>query len=297
MSARPVDLLRREVEQSAQRVCEECGHPHGWQVRLIDRLTFNNEILFDLAYNEQCLITAFNLPFDLGRLAVRSSDARGSDVAGGHSLELFTRRDSVPGRWTTEEDKQKPRVVVTSIDSERARFGFTQTRKGRAYVRGNWLDCRQIAFSLTDVAYTLAGACKEFGTVHQKLDPGGDHGVLTLEYVRYARRDLLATLELASKLLEEFDLHPISPVSADEAGVPDTSEIFLMSPASVTKGYLKAMGITPPLERWPVLVSKGQRWVLDAVLEAFFAGRSECRIRLNRVPTDYLDFTSLYPTL
>ena len=57
---------------------------------------------------------------------------------------------------------------------------------------------------------------------------------MTDRYVDYNRRDVLATSELASKLLEEFQKHPLS-MQATKA----------FSPASIGKGYLRDMGINP----------------------------------------------------
>src|SRR5260370_33792924 len=54
------------------------------------------------------------------------------------------------------------------------------------------------------------------------------------------RRDVLATYELALKLFEEYDKHPIAlqPTKA-------------YSPAAVGKSYLRTMIIPPVLERQP----------------------------------------------
>lgn len=63
---------------------------------------------------------------------------------------------------------------------------------------------------------------------------------VTDEYIDHVRRDLLATTELSFKLLEEFNNHPLA-LAATRA----------FSPASLGKGYLRAMGIKPILERQP----------------------------------------------
>ena len=54
------------------------------------------------------------------------------------------------------------------------------------------------------------------------------------------RRDVLATWELAVKLLAEYEAHPI-----------DLQVTKAYSPASIGKAYLRAMGIAPVLERQP----------------------------------------------
>src|SRR5205823_2005376 len=92
-------------------------------------------------------------------------------------------------------------------------------------------------FALTDRGYSLESACEAFGVEHPK-QPAGRHGIVAEEYVEYNRRDVLATSELAGKLLEEYDKHPIAlqPTKA-------------YSPASIGKAYLRVMGVTPVLER------------------------------------------------
>jgi len=64
------------------------------------------------------------------------------------------------------------------------------------------------------------------------------HGKITTQYIHYCRRDVLATTELCEKLIEEFEKHPIY-LQATKA----------YSPASIGKGYLRAMGICPVLQR------------------------------------------------
>jgi hypothetical protein len=66
------------------------------------------------------------------------------------------------------------------------------------------------------------------------MRPSSCHGVITPEYIDYNRRDVLATAELAYKLLEkeEYDKHPIN-LQVTKA----------YSPASTGKAYLRTMGM------------------------------------------------------
>ncbi len=108
------------------------------------------------------------------------------------------------------------------------------------------------------------------------------HGEVTEEYIDYNRRDVLATSELAVKLLEEYDKHPIT-LQATKA----------YSPASIGKAYLRAMGIVPILERQPTFPKK----YLGYAQSAFFGGRTSAHIRKLGVPVVYTDFLSMYPTV
>jgi hypothetical protein len=103
-----------------------------------------------------------------------------------------------------------------------------------------------------------------------------------MEYIDYNRRDVLATAELAVKLLEEYAKHPITlqPTKA-------------YSPASIGKACLRAMGIVPILERQPNFPKE----YLGYAKTAFFGGRTSAHIRKSPVPVVYLDFLSMYPTV
>src|SRR5260370_16913518 len=57
--------------------------------------------------------------------------------------------------------------------------------------------------------FTLKDACKEFRTKHQKIDHEPT-GQITLEEIRYCRRDAVCTLELLNALKREYDSFPIS---------------------------------------------------------------------------------------
>jgi hypothetical protein len=263
-------------------------------LRLISRRVFLTDVFWPVAYKTRGLVVGFNLPFDLSRLAVGSGTARGAYYGGGFSLVLWDYlKDEL---W--QENRYRPRVVVKSIDSKRSLMGFTKrrtpdhddlipedSREGTpdpGYVfSGHFLDLRALAFALTNQSHSLASACRAFGVEHGKLAVEG-HGVITDSYVDYARRDVLATYELFEKLLAEHHRHPISlaPTKA-------------FSPASVGKAYLRAMGIMPPIERWPDFPPE----VLGYAMTAYYGGRAECRLRRTPVPVVYLDFLSMYPTV
>ena len=111
-------------------------------------------------------------------------------------------------------------TAIKHIDSKRALMAFvarlqpdrvdripdgskTGTPERRFVFHGHFLDVRTLAFALTDRAYSLETACKAFGVAHskQKLSK---HGIVTPAYIDYNRRDVLATWELAVKLLAEY---------------------------------------------------------------------------------------------
>ncbi len=105
---------------------------------------------------------------------------------------------------------------------------------------------------------------------------------VTEEYIDYNRRDVLATSELAVKLIEEYEKHGLS-LQITKA----------YSPASIGKAYLREMGIEPILKRQSDFPRKN----LGFAQSAFFGGRTSAHIRKVPVPVVYTDFLSMYPTV
>lgn len=108
-----------------------------------------------------------------------------------------------------------------------------------------------------------------------------EHGKITDEYIDYCRRDVQATAELAQILLKEFDRHPIQ-----------LQETKALSPASIGKAYLRAMRISPVLDRQSSLHP-----FVGYAQSAFFGGRTSVHIRKAPIPVVYTDFLSMYPTV
>ena len=246
------------------------------------------------AYKGRCLIVAFNQPFDLSRIAHDCSPARGR-FAGGFSLGIWQYTDK---NGHQRVNPFRPRIGIKQIDSKRALKGFTarnspdktdlipegsptgKPEPGYKF-RGHFLDLRTLAFALTDKGYSLESACEDFGVEHGK-QKAVRHGEVTEEYIDYNRRDVLATAELATKLIEEYDKHPIA-LQVTRA----------YSPASIGKAYLRTMGITPILERQPDFPLE----YLGYAQSAFFGGRASAHIRKVPVSVVYTDFLSMYPTV
>jgi hypothetical protein len=289
------DLPTRDRQILNQYVAKHQADVHRGGRRELLVLTRSEFVrkLYETAYKGQCLLVGFNLPFDLSRIAFNSSTARGR-FAGGFSLGLWSYFDA-SGRET--ENHYRPRVVVKQIDSKRALKAFTSRRNpdredivqgsraddrktGLAF-RGHFLDLRTLAFALTDKSYNLEAACKDFGVEHGKQSVS-HHGSVDEDYITYNRRDVLATSELAGKLLDEYAKHPIS-LQVTKA----------YSPASIGKAYLRAMGIRPILERQPNFPMK----YLGFAQSSFFGGRTSAHIRKVPVPVVYTDFLSMYPTV
>jgi len=80
---------------------------------------------------------------------------------------------------------------------------------------------------------------------------------------------------------KEFDRHPIDLL-------PEKA----YSPATIAKGYLEAMGIQPPLQKFDI-----PEKIQGIAMQAYYGGRAECRVRCTEVPVVPVDFVSQYATV
>lgn len=251
--------------------------------------------LYLAAYKGRCLLVAFNFPFDISRVACGWGESRGR-FAGGFSFVLwqYTRND----KRSRRAHPYRIRVAIKHIDSKRALKAFTggmepepddKIPEGSATgkpderysFRGHILDLRTLCLVLTDRGHSLESACRAFGVEHAKVK-AQQHGVITDDYIDYNRLDVLASVELAEKLLAEYELHPV-----------ELQVTRAYSSASVGKAYLRAMGITPLLDRFPDFPKR----VLGYAQSAFYGGRASAHIRKVPVPVVYTDFLSQYSTV
>ncbi|NYF51210.1 DNA polymerase [Tunturiibacter gelidoferens] len=287
------DLPEQERKVLERYAAEHPAEANNTKLKLLTLHQFLSKF-YSAVYKGRCLLVGFNLPFDLSRISRDATSARGR-FAGGFSFSLWPYIDKLGNQL---ENRFRPRVGIKHIDGKRALKGFTgrngcdpsdlipdgsptgEPEEGYKF-RGHFLDLRTLAFALTDRGYSLADACKAFEVEHGKQHAEHNGGI-TSEYIDYNRRDVLATAELAEKLLAEFDKHPI-----------DLQPTKAYSPASIGKAHLQAMGIRPILERQPDFPKK----YLGYAQSAFFGGRTSAHIRKVPIPVVYTDFLSMYPTV
>ena len=272
LPAADLATLRRYV---ADHAADGGGH-----LRLRSRRAFLREVFWPIAYKARARVICYNLPFDLSRLAFAWRPARN----GGFTLQLFESLDAEGHAWP---DQYRPAISIKSLGSKRNFVSFVLPARldpylfegGHAY-RGRFLDLHTLAYVFTDHSLSLNGAAAEFGLEARK-DVVEEHGVITPEYIDYNRQDVRLTWELHEALMGEWDRHPIE-LEPEQA----------YSPAAISKAYLRAAGVTPPVERSDVPVER-----LGQATTTYFGGRTECRIRWVPLPVRYVDFTSMYPTV
>lgn len=244
------------------------------------RRQFVTNVFFRSACGASAMVVGFNLPFDISRIAVDSGEARGRHY-GGFSFVLADYYDEETASW--REDRYFARVCVKHRDSTGSFIAFTggqEPHKGKE-MQGRFLDLKTLAFALTNTGHSLASACHAFAVEHGK-SIADKHGVISAAYLDYNRRDVLATQELLVALRTEFDRHPIAL---------DPCRAY--SPASISKAYKRALGVTPPAQQFATITDD----IRGIAMSGYFGGRAEVRIRRAAVPVVYTDFLSMYPTV
>ena len=206
--------LQAYVKTHAAATDRRVGLP---ELRLLSKIEFLDK-LYIAAYKTRALICGFNLPFDLSRLACKSSNAR-DRFTGGFSLTFWDYVDDRGERAKTSiahgsrssisTVNVRSRASAGRLDPDETDLipeGSTTGEPDRSYgFRGHFLDLRTLAFALTDRGHSLQSACDAFG-VREGKGSADRHGVVSDSYIDYNRQDVAATAALAFKLLEEYDL-------------------------------------------------------------------------------------------
>lgn len=241
------------------------------EMELLSRDEFARRWLWHACYVHKELLVGFNLPFDLTRLAVDASEARG-DYEDGFSLTMYRNLDGSVNTF-------RPRLRVNIINSKASFISYAK-QNDLPYFAGRFLDLRTLAFALTSGSHSLETACQAYGVEHGKIT-AEQHGVIDTGYIDYCRRDVQATTELYAALTDDYATHDLA--------VPPER---IYSPASIAKAYLTSMGIPRPLETRNVRPE-----ILGYAMSAFYGARTECHIRRQPMPVAQLDYTSMYPTV
>ena len=241
------------------------------------------------------VLTGFNLPFDLSRMAFGCSPGRGKNK-GSFTVHMHPKyvcaKDCQRKHKHSAEpqvNQFRPRIRITAIDSKKSLISWTSSkdkpfkkgRHGEDY--GRFLDVRQLVWGMTNVSHSLASACEAFGLPPELCKGSTDSFVITPDFVESNRQDVTATAELAVKAIAEYATNPI-----------DLPAVKVFSPASIAKAYIRKMGITPMLDRPGIPTDPV---LLGNCTSSFYGGRSECHIRHVPVPISLLDITSMYPTV
>jgi hypothetical protein len=221
---------------------------------------------------------AFNLPFDLSRLAVEYRVARGAGGRG-WSFVVFRYKNKAKGEWLP--NSFRPRVQLRPKDSKAAFIRLAGGDMDQPYRVGRFLDLKTLVWALRNKSLSLESSCREF-KVPGKLHDYVPSGRVTPQEIDYCRQDVRATVGLPNALLAEFRRYPLGDLSPERA----------YSAASIAKAFLKTMGVIPPERKFQL-----DERTKGTCMQSYYGGRAEIRIRQTPVPVVYTDFTSQYPTV
>ena len=235
-------------------------------IALYTKEEFVNNILYPHLLNRHPVI-AFNLPFDLSRLAIKSTFCKGG-FNGGFSLQL-------------SDNTSLPRIRIKHLDSTKSFIELGSVLNEEERFKGFFIDVKTLVSALSNKDMSLAEASRHFNLEIQKYKRE-KHGIITSKYIEYNLNDTTVTYRLFRKLLEEIKKFNIStPISQ------------IYSSASIGKAFLDNLGIKNFMQQNPEFPPE----ILGNLMCAFYGGRCEVRIRKKPVFVTMLDFFSTYPTL
>jgi hypothetical protein len=272
LDSRQLEVLRRYVrDRNSKRAKNEL------KLRLYDRRVFVEKVMYT-AIQAGAAIVAFNLPFDLSRLAVEYRVARGAGGRG-WSFVVFRYKNKEKGEWLP--NSFRPRVQLRPKDSKAAFIRLAGGDMNQPYRIGRFLDLKTLVWALRNKSLSLESACREFN-VPGKLHDYVPSGRVTPDEIDYCRQDVRATVGLLNASLAEFKRYPLRDLPPERA----------YSAASIAKAFLKTMGVIPPDQKFQL-----DEKTKGICMQPYYGGRAEIRIRHTPVPVVYTDFTSQYPTV
>ena len=143
------------TEQNEQRTIDEL------KLRLYERRVFVERVMYT-AVQAGAAIVAFNLPFDLSRLAVEYRVARGAGGRG-WSFVVFRYKNKSKGEWVP--NSFRPRIQLRPKDSKAAFIRLAGGDMNQPYRVGRFLDLKTLVWALRNKSLSLDSACREFKAV------------------------------------------------------------------------------------------------------------------------------------
>lgn len=252
---------------------------HG--LAFMTREQFVDDIIFGIGWKAGAAIIGFNLPFDISRVAIHHNSARG-DMRGGFTFGMSVQK-IFPHIQIKHLSRRAAFIRFAKPMGQPESSGMRRRKSKSAERRGHFIDIKTLASALFERSFDLAGLSKFLKVQHPKIDFDGFDAPITDEMLTYAVRDVQATWECYAELLIRFER--LGFVSL----VPEK----VYSAASIGKGYLRDMGISP----WRKLQPDFPRQLLGNIMGSYFGGRSEIGIRRELRQVILCDFLSMYPTV
>ena len=227
------------------------------------------EVFLDEVYGLETMCIGFNLPFDLSRIALKAPQGKLS-YREGFSMQI-------------SENPYYPRLIVNKQTNTMSFINWAKPLdKEQKRFRGNFLDLRMTCHALTDRKYSLSSACDAFNTEYKKQKVKEHGKIYGSEYIAYCIADVKATYSLYQETKKEFDTYKLD--------IPITKAY---TPASIGKEILKKIQVKSFAEKNPDFPPE----ITGHIMNAYFGGRTECKIRKTPIEADLIDFLSMYPTV
>ena len=238
---------------------------------------FIENIFFYEVYGKETLCNGFNLPFDISRIVRKAGNTvKGNPIKG----DILLSFPPIPNSLDIKIGRMGLAETISFVNPE--------TKKGEEAsilkTKGYFLDSAHlfsVLFGSGTQHFSLKQVCKILKTEHQKEETE-EHGTITEEYLHYLQWDVKATFNVYCRLEETFNKY----------GLTEKEITKIYSAASIGKSVLKSLGIKPFLNLNPEYPSIN----LGRIMETYFGGRVECKLRHEIRPVEVLDFTSMYPS-
>ena len=267
----------REVTTKEIKLIEAFAKGRRW--KCFTRIEFIEKIFYHWVYWRQALCIGHNLPFDLSRLATKWG-AGTKRFYNGFWLSLC---DCEHG----DKCFYHPPLRIKMLGSKKASIKFRAVKppKGRPPIGpGRFLDTSTFGLALLgDGDPSLEGLGKTFNAAVRKQSWPEEHGgPITADYLNYNAQDIDATWALHQEERKLYRQHNLA-----------TPPWKIFSQASLGKAYLKEMGVPRFMKQHLDFPDP----VLGYVMQGFYGGRAEVRIRLQPTEVIHTDFRSQYPSV
>src|SRR2546422_1500833 len=127
------------------------------------------KIFLHEVYDLETLCIGFNLPFDLTRIAIKSTNTR-RRKKDAFSLELA-------------ETRRYPRLHITHASNTLSFIEWGSLKDKGQKFKGNFVDLRTLCHALTDEKHSLESACDAFNTEYKKYK-AKKHGIVDSKYIK-----------------------------------------------------------------------------------------------------------------
>ncbi len=268
LSPEEVLLLRRHAEMNS--------------LKIRTRADFVEAVFMEIAWRRRGLVIGMNLPFDISRLAIDHAVSRPRDrkMRGGFSFVL-TRNPFLPNVQIKRINSRAAFIRLTAPKGSQPEHRNRQKGGDVANHNGYFVDVGTLAAAMMSFKGTLGRLAVLLDTAARKHDTDEHGDQLSDQYLEYLLNDVEVTWECFSELQRRYDSWRLT----------ETPIYRVMSEASIGKGYLRQMGLMP------VSFDSWHKGVMAAVLETYYGGRTETKVRRIPIPGTYVDFKSHYPTV